>query len=462
MRARRRHRPGARGRAALATALWLAAATLSLGACSFDPTGSEGNGTAADGGPDPVDGMPPLDCPEPLRARLLVNEIVAGTIDPITSVFIGDTVQLAAYGSCSQRGTVNYEWTFDNEQLALSASPGADREALTVFAELPGTYTITLTVEDDLEIAQPITVHLEVIGWIRAASDLDVRDLAIGGGAVWIATNAGPRFIDLDEPSKGAQNVNDFPPGGTIPQDLDAVMFHPATGQVWFGPRNPAGEVWRVTPSAGLTSFARDRIALSAGVASAGVNDLSAQGAGVSVATDSGAAVSPTSNGPFDEPLVTEDVDAVGENQDGGWAGRDSLFNLADPATPLKPFNGGNNQISGLAGDAARLWVASDGQGVARLEGADVAVFTPENTANKLPSDRVRAIAVDEDRDVWVATQSGAARYKRDRAIWVPMAAASGLEGMTDLRAVAALGDATGDARVFAVASNGFVAILRR
>lgn len=461
MRARRRHRPGGRGRAALATALWLAAAALS--ACSFDPAGAAGSGTGVDASPDdPIDAMSPLDCPEPLRARLLVNGIVAGTIDPITSVLIGDTVNLAAYGSCSQRGTVRYEWTFDDEQLALSASPTASSEELTVFAELPGTYTITLTVEDDLEIAQPISVQLDVIGWMRAASGIDVRDLAVGGGAIWIATNSGPRFIDLADPGKGAQNVNDFPPGGAIPTDLEAVLFHPTSGQVWFGPRNPGGEVWRVTPSAGLTSFARLAIPLSTELGGTGVKDISAQGAGISVATDAGAAISPTSDGPFNAPILTVDVDAVGENQDGGWAGRDSLFSLSDPATPLTPFGSGNNQISGLAGDASRLWIASDGQGVARLDGDVVEVFTPENTAAKLPTDRVRAVAVDDDRDIWVATQSGAARYKRDRMVWVPMAAASGLEGMTDLRAVAALGGATRDTRVVAVASNGFVAILRR
>jgi hypothetical protein len=451
------------GPTALATAL-----CVSLGsACTFAPGGPPGgggddDGTMVDASPDLPDGRPPLPCDEPIHAEFTINGMPAVGAGPIATVLIGDTVRLDATGSCSQRGEVRYLWEFGGGELLESAEPGDRSQRLTVYPSLPGDFDITLTVSDDEGSADPVTVSgIRSIGWTELASGIDVRDLAVGRGAVWIASNQGPRFIDLADVSAGVQDVNANADGEQIPGDLNAVAFSPVTGQVWFGSQGQFGAIWRVSVPSLSARFTTALVSLPTELASARVRDISPQGQGVSIATDGGVAVSPL-GGPFDPPTFTGSFHAVAENLAGGWAGGDDgVFRLSTPdLPPLEPFPG-ENKIRALAGDADNLWAGSDGNGVARIGSDDMAdLFSPANTDQELPSDQARAIAVDDARDAWVATQNGVGRYKRDLQTWVAMQSNTGI-GRNDLRAVAAL---RGGERVYVVASGGgggVISILR-
>jgi hypothetical protein len=432
----------------------LAAAFLGLGACTFEPSAASGpgDGSEADGGADPADGSP-IECPEQLHTEFSVGGVVApGGGAPLVTVQLGDTVRLNASGSCSRRGQVSYEWTISDGGLASTASPGLDRESLTVFPALPGDYTITLTVSDDVESDESVSVlGIRAVGWAQIAQDLEVRDVAVGSGRVWIASNLGPRFIDLLSPGTGPQDVNAVATGDTVPDNLGAVHQTPGSNFVWFGRRTQDGAVWRLD----VSELDIDRIPLPTPPDQTEVRDISAQGAGVAVATREGVTVA-ADNLTFGAPIAIGNAAAVTENPEGGWAGDAQLFRLSDRAQ-FSPFGESNNRIVALAGDARRIWVGSDDNGVARFDSASrqADVFTE---SDGLPSNRVRALAVDSSSDVWAATQDGVARYKRDRGVWVSMGEDAGLGDLTDLRAVAVLeGDGQ---RLVVVGANDGVAVL--
>jgi hypothetical protein len=445
---RRPDRPRVAAGAGLVSALALG---LLAGACSFDASGPPaGSSGGPDGGGATGDGSP-AECPEVLHAELRVGGVAApGTGEPLVTVLLGDTVELSAAGSCSRRSALRYSWEVGDD-LAGTASPALDLESLTVFPRQIGQYPVTLTVSDDEESAEPITVvGIEAVGW-QFVEDLDVRDLAIGAGRIWIASRDGPRFLDLADLGAGAQDVNGPASGDAIPDDLRAVHFAADTGLVWFARQPRSNAVWRLNTSTMTIAL----IALPPGTPETEVRDISSQGGGVSLATSDGVILS-VDNQVLAEPIAVGSRTAVGTNAIGGWAGAADLVRLTDQMV-FHPFGPDDNKIQGLAGDEDRVWACSDERGVARIDSSGQAdVFTE---ASGLPSNRARAVAVDAAHDAWVATQEGAARYKRDRAAWVAMGAEQGLEDTTDLRAVAAATDGAG--RIFAVAAGNGIAVLR-
>jgi PKD domain len=434
-----------------------AALLLVLGACTFDPSGTGGApGTPGrDGSPVGGDDGGPAGCPAALHTELAVGGQPASGSAPLVTVLLGDTVELSAAGSCSQLGPVRYQWEIEDQGLSDTASPALDRETLDVYPSLPGDYRITLTVSDDSGSDEPVSViGIRALGWQTIAGELDVRDVAIGGGRVWIASSGEAHVLDLANPGAGTQLVNDIAGGEDIADDLNAVHFGAGSNLVWFGRRAaPAPQIWRVAISSPTPSTAS--VALPTPPTTTEIRDISSSGNGIAVATRDGVFVA-ANNQTFGPAVLAVDTFAVAENSEGGWAGGNELHDLAGGA-PFLPFGDGNNKIRALAGDAVRVWAGSDDQGIARFtSGAETA--PPFTVADGLPSNKIRALAVDSESDVWAATDKGVARYKRDRAIWVSMEAEAGLEGITDVHGIAVLD--SGGQRVIVIGANGGVGAL--
>jgi hypothetical protein len=432
----------------------LAAVALTVGACSFDPRAPGGAGAIPDGGGSPEDdGSTPVECPEDLHTVMTIGGRVVSESapEPLITVLLGDSVGLSAEGSCSRRGQIRYQWEFDDQVIAATASPGAERESLTVFPAEPGDYQITLTVSDDAGDAAPISVvGIRAVPWQRTAPTVDVRDLAIGGDRIWIASDDGAQFIDLDDAAAGVQDLNPVADGEDVQNDLAAVHFATDTGFVWFGRRPAFPQIWRVTQS----PLSVAAVAFPVAPTQTEVRDISSQAGGVAVATRDGVFVAPD-NQTLAATLLVGDFFAVAENTAGGWAGGDQLFTVAD-GTPSDPFQTPDNKIRALAGDDVRVWAGSDDRGVARVPSSGAAdIFTVDQG---LPSNKIRNLVVDSEGDVWAATDQGVARYKRDRGVWVSMEESSGLEGVANAQGIAILED--GSRRLIVAGGTGGIAVL--
>jgi ligand-binding sensor domain-containing protein len=148
------------------------------------------------------------------------------------------------------------------------------------------------------------------------------------------------------------------------------------------------------------------------------------------------------------------------------WAGGHRLYDMAAGGNPVDPFDdavGDDLTIRDLAVYAAagELWLATDGNGVARVNlnsGALIDHFTATDTG--LEGDKIRAIAVEQAGpfagDVWAATDKGVARFKRDRGVWLTYGNSQGLQGRLDVNGIAI--DADGGRRgVWAGSKGGLV-----
>ncbi len=378
------------------------------------------------------------------------REASAAGIDPVTTVLLGDTVVLSADGSCSQRGPVTFEWQIVDAELAVTADAATDSETLRVYPVLPGDYRVTLTVSDDAGSGDPVSVTaLRAFAWAPLADQVDVRDVAVGDGRIWMATGDGAFFVDLADVRAGSQAVNDLVAGQPdVSDNLSAVYFSgQGGGEVWFGRRGNTDQVWRVDAASGAVEV----LTLPAAV---NVRDIAAAGAGVIVGARDGVLQAPD-NEIFGDPDPVGDVFAVAENAESAWAGGRDLFRVGT-TTVLSPFGEADDKIRALVGDGARVWVGSDDQGIARIEGSEVAdVYTD---VEDLPTNKIRALAVDSTGDVWAATDTGVVRYKNDRNVWVPMAEAEGLDGFVDDFGVAV--QETADSRFVVVGASAGIAVL--
>jgi hypothetical protein len=429
---------------------------MTAGGCTFDASGAAGDGSGSpldDDGSDDDDGIEPAECPESLHTVLSVNGLEAAPagIDPVTTVLLGDTVVLSAAGSCSQRGPVTFEWEIVDPELATTADAATDSETLRVYPVLAGDYRVTLTVSDDAGAGEPVSViALRAFGWVPLAEQDDVRDVAVGAGRVWMASGDGAFFVDLADLRAGSQAVNDVVPGQPdVSDNLSAVYFADQDGLVWFARRSNSSQVWRVDASS--------TVVVPVGLPeSEEVRDIATAGSGVMVGARGGVLQAPD-NQSFGEPDPAEDVFAVAENAESVWAGGRDLFRVGT-ATVLSPFGEDDDKIRALAGDGARVWVGSDDQGIARIEGSTLAdVYTD---VDDLPTNKIRALAVDSAGDVWAATDKGVVRYKNDRDVWVTMAEAAGLDGFVDVFGVAV--QEAADARFVVIGASNGTAILGR
>ena len=401
--------------------------------CAFDASAPAGDGSGSqpdDGPEDGGDDDTAAVCPESLHTVLTVNGRVAASAatSPIVTVSLGDTVVLSAAGSCSQRGPVTFEWEIVDADLAATADASTDSETLRVYPVLPGDYRVTLTVSDDAGSGEPVSIiALRAFPWVSLAEQDDVRDVAIGAGRIWMATGDGAFFLDLADLEAGVQAVNDGVPGPPdVSDNLSAVHFAGGDGVVWFARRGNAGQVWRVDAS----SLAVNAINLPVVV---DVRDIAAAGPGVMVGGRDGVLQAPD-NQSFGPPDPVEDVHAVAENAQSAWAGGQDLFRVGTAAS-ISPFGENDDKIRALVGDGDRVWVGSDDQGIARIDGTAVAaVYTQDD---QLPTNKIRALTVDSAGDVWAATDKGVVRYKNDRDVWVTMDEAAGLDGLVDVFGVA-------------------------
>jgi hypothetical protein len=438
-------------------AVVLLAAGLLFG-CHFDSSGSVAG--AGDGGPpggDDGGGPDAGPCAEPIHAELTVNG-VSGAAEPFVTVLIGDSVRLSASGSCTRSGTIAYDWaiTGDGDGTAIegTAAPDLASEVVDIYPVAPGDYTVTLAVGDGASSADPLTVlAFRAVGWQVSGESLDIRKVDTTPGALWIADTAGAHQLPLANVLGVPVLVNGLAGGDdTIPNDLSAVAAG-LGGTVWFGHKPNDSTVWRVDVDNGRAT-AIDFSAAMGGESM--VEDIGRGDTGIVIATRDGVSAAPD-NQTFEAPLITAQSFALARGGSGGWAGGAMLYRL--PAgTEFDLFGTSDNKIRALLEVDGEIWAGSDDQGVALFDSGTLTVTDTFVVADGLPSARVRAIAVDTTGDVWVATDKGVGRYKRDRAVWVAMKAASGLAGATDVGALTTAG--IGDARKIIAGTKQGVALL--
>lgn len=429
-----------------------------LAACGFDPGGRLPGG--ADGGPPGGDGGGPdgAPCAEAIHAELTVNGVTSAPAgEPYVTVLVGDSVRLSAAGSCATSGALEIDWAIagDDEAIEGTAAPDLASEVVDVYPAVPGDYTVSLTVGDGSGTAEPIEVlAFRAIGWQVSDEALDVRDLATTTGALWVAASAGAYRLPIGNVLGTPDLVNDLANGDDdIPNDLSAVAAAPGD-TVWFGHKPNDSLVWRVDvePNSRV-----NEVDFTPNFEDAEVNDIGPGATGVVIGTRDGVSAAPD-NQTFEAPLITANTFALAHGASGDWAGGARLYPL--PAGPeVDVFGVADDKIRALLEVDGAVWVGSDGLGVAVYDPASDSVTDVYTAADDgLASDKIRAIAVDANGDVWLATQTGVARYKRDREVWVALGAASGLGDATDVLAVTAIG--TGDARRIIAGTRTGLALL--
>ena len=133
-----------------------------------------------------------------------------------------------------------------------------------------------------------------------------------------------------------------------------------------------------------------------------------------------------------------------------GW--RPGLFRAAPPRP--SPFAEADDKIA-LPATA----LASGSAATIRASPASRATRWPTvKRGHDLPTNKIRALAVDSAGDLWAATDAGVVRYKNDREVWVPMAEAAGLDGLVDVVGVAV--QETADSRFVVIGAASGTAIL--
>jgi hypothetical protein len=432
------------------TRRYLLAAAMSLAiGCSFDQSGLDpGDGGMSDvdappGGPDAdIDAGP---CPAPLLVELAINGRTSplGNGEPYAYVLVGDTVELSAAGSCSQRGPMSFQWEITPaDGTRTTALPNLAGETITVYPTDDQVYQVSLRVEDgassDLEV---VTRAFQAFAF-RSLGGLpqnEIRGVAAGADTLWLAAKAGAYTLALDPIGATFTELNTASVGATIESELQEVYFD---GQrVWFAHKDSRGGLWKldrgVAPA--VVSFVNFDTPAALG-ASAEVEGIYRIADGLAVATKIGLSWS-TDNliftGEFGVQVYA--VAGAGEHQ---WAAAEELYDLSAGGNAIDPFDdalGDDAKIRDLAVYPAgnELWLAMDGNGVARVAldtGALIAHYTSADSG--LEGDHIRAVAIDGDGDAWLATDKGVSRFKRDRGIWLTYGNGLGLQGKLDVNGI--------------------------
>lgn len=454
----------------------LAACALLCGAgCAFEPSGLVGGdgrapadgGRGADGGGPAADAAP---CPAPVVAALEVNGAPApdDPMSPALTALLGDTIAFDSDGSCVKAGPLQLAWTLSPADGTLATVvPSLTAPSITLYPLQPVEYTVTLTVTDGRGVSATQKARFSVRGFesLAPAAALEIRDLAPGGGSLWIATKTGPYSMALSLPGVYVDVDTIF--GGADPApDLASVAWDAQAGHAWFGAKTMGPEAWRVRPPPAATIDAVPFDGAGALGGNAAAFDFVDLSDGVRLATSRGtadaAADSTTFANPWAPPNGGPEIRALALAGARHWAGGAALWDQAAVTPlPLYPFGGTADQkIRALAFDGihGELWVTGD-LGIARLDaqtGQTIATFS--GTGAGLPSNNVRDVAVETAGpfagDAWFATQAGIVRYKRDRHVLVPMQEAQGLTLSLDLSAVCAIWDGAARARAIYAGSN--------
>jgi ligand-binding sensor domain-containing protein len=461
---------------------------LVVSGCSFNPPAVDGPPGNRDGGGD-IDAAPVPDDATPdanlacggqaLSLALSVNGVTqpAAPGDPFVEVLVGDLVEISAAGSCASAGDLAIAWdiTPDNGILATASPALADApEVFTVYATTPGDYTLELAVSGSGALPLSTSVlAIRAIGWqaTTAPSGMsDVRDLSIGGGNMWIASNGGAYMLPLDGAPDAFSLVNDaIENGDSISSDLDAVLYDQRNDFVWFGRGTNDTGPWRIeTATMDSVKLAYDGSDALNGTAL--VHDIAAAGTDtILMATSRGITAITGTDGSFTgaEKPNTDTAQALAANADRRMAGARRLYDLAlGPDGVFDVFSVTDNKIRTMVIDDAKnvLWAGSDDQGVAELDLATDTLVKVHGTADGLGSLKIRALAIetqgDHAGDVWAATDTGVSRYISRRQTWLHMDENHGLTNSVDIKALA-IDAAPGRRVIYAGSTNGVVYIRR-
>jgi hypothetical protein len=372
-----------------------------------------------------------MDCGDAVQAQILVaGEPWTRDDAPARLVVAGDDVGLSLGGVCTPSGQVAVVWTVTTPGgTVLPLLPSPDAAAVTFFGANLDDYHVRAHVIDpvcpatalDLAIFAARTLGPQPLATNAASGGAnDIRGLATGAGFLWVAAGDGAWRIASSPPRDSWQNVEaQFPAGDTlVSANLASVFYDDSSSSVFYGAASPEGNVTRVLLGQG--SLQNVNVSQSAG-GNVLARDFSRGSGPLHLATDKGV-LEWASGGAFTNlQLGQTSLNAVAEAPGQPlWAGARTLFRLggASPLT-VDVFGGPDDRVRALAVDATaqQVWVGSDGNGLApvvELTGAvgDV-LSTSGPMGRRLPGNRVRAIVL-EGRDVWMATDQGAARYKLD------------------------------------------------
>jgi hypothetical protein len=120
--------------------------------------------------------------------------------------------------------------------------------------------------------------------------------------------------------------------------------------------------------------------------------------------------------------------------------------------TAVDVFPGVRDEVHGLAADGDGLWVGSEGNGLAYVDGSGNPVYWSRE--HRLPANTLHGVVVDAGGAIWIATASaGLARFRPSSGEWTYYTAESGLPSNT-INAI--YFDKLGDGRtLFVATANG-------
>jgi len=442
-------------RATASLAVQIACAAALAAGCSFDRSG---NASATDGG----DGIPDAaridavsadasgDCPSPLFVEIAVNgsTMELGPAQPYAHVLVGDTVTLSAAGSCVQHGPIGYDWQISPiDATRESALPDLSSPQLTVYSVVAErSYTVRLTITDgDGLSTQMLIFAFRTHGWqqLDPPGNVDTKTISFGGGALWLGKGDGAYRYDPALDSFESIDDSWTFAADTFTDNIESIWYDGAADYVWIGHKDARAGVWRGKPATRVIDFIRFD-AITAIGAPVKVNDIGPGLPGVRVATDLGVTRAPDSLAFAGKvaPLAVA-VKSLANSGTEAWMGGVKLWAESAPLVDLDPFASGatDSKLGGMVADGAsnELWLTSDDFGVAQADATTGAVNRRWDDTSGLPTNKARDVVFDSDGsgDVWVATQLGVARLKRDRAVWVRMGTNEGLGMRTDLREIA-------------------------
>jgi hypothetical protein len=456
--------------------------------CSFDPPPLEGEpGGGPDARPIPDGGEPGEDARVPDAnpgcngTELLPELHIGGTLvpdgqqGPVVEVLLGDLVTISAAGSCGGDGALSYEWAITPDDIIATADkdPADGPTTFTVYPTAAGDYTVTLTVSAAgsapvEKSALAIRAHAWQVADVDPTLSMgDVRDMAVGGGNLWIASGGGAFKLPLAGDPDAFARVEVS--GEPVLNDHSAVFFDTGTNFLWLGRSPDEDGLWRLdttktplpasvqiswTDALGGTAQTRDIAGFEGTIITATNDGITALDPGE---TQFGGRDEPGGQRP--EALVTGSSRIL--------AGSRQIYDLASGQQFDSGINEDDNKIRAMAIDVPRedLWVGSDDAGVASF---DLRTNTPievyNNTNSGLGSNKVRALVVETDGpyagDVWAATDKGVSRYIRARDTWLHMNENHGLAGHVDLKTLAI--DTDQDRRVIYGGSTAGVVYIRK
>jgi len=425
--------------------------TLGIAGCTFDPNGvpfEPSTSSVEDAHLDDDADTPVTPCLT-VTAAITVDGVAAraGDTNPATTVLVGDTVTLSARGSCGQ-GPLRYEWQVSPpDATGATAKPGLTAETLTLYPTRVQDYVVTLIVRDDRGEAPLSVFGFRANGFslLDKAPD-DVRDLTAGDGSVWAATGDGAFRGSADAPGTFTEVNGQVDP--ELPSELGVVHYDADHDVLWLAGAGQHLGIWRADYGGnGAPSFTRHTFnqLLSAAATVRDITTVTSSG-GIAVATSLGLAYASVT-GPFASRFIDApdwNFFAVAAAGNDVWVGSDRLTNASQPSLLIVPFDPplpATVRVLAVDPDGAQMWVGNDSKGVAVVRTSDRSITKIWTDGDGMTSSAVRAIAIEPSGpfagDVWVATQRGVSRYKRDREVWVACGNLAGLESLLDLRAIA-------------------------